>query len=57
MGGEFKQVGKIAGKATELEAKANKITKSMVTETKGTAKGSIKSVDEILEEAKPGRTT
>ncbi|MDT2288444.1 pre-toxin TG domain-containing protein [Paenibacillus larvae] len=43
VGGEFKQVGKIAGKATELEAKANKITKSMVTETKGTAKGSIKS--------------
>ncbi|MDT2292593.1 pre-toxin TG domain-containing protein [Paenibacillus larvae] len=36
VGGEFKQVvGKIAGKATELEAKANKITKSMVTETKG----------------------
>ncbi|ARF70107.1 hypothetical protein B7C51_23055 [Paenibacillus larvae subsp. pulvifaciens] len=31
VGGEFKQVGKIAGKATELEAKANKITKSMVT--------------------------
>ena len=38
VGGEFKQVGKIAGKATELEAKANKITKSMVTETKGTPK-------------------
>ncbi|MCY9701789.1 hypothetical protein M5W65_17965, partial [Paenibacillus larvae] len=31
-------------KATELEAKANKITKSMVTETKGTAKGSKQTI-------------
>ncbi|MDT2259947.1 hypothetical protein P7H06_10980 [Paenibacillus larvae] len=38
VGGEFKQVGKNCGYATELEAKANKITKSMVTEIKGTGK-------------------
>ncbi|MDT2275470.1 hypothetical protein P7H20_12295 [Paenibacillus larvae] len=37
VGGEFKQVGKIAGKATD-GGERNKITKSMVTETKGRQK-------------------